>query len=112
MVAVHMLSGLDKNKIWQHPYLSRYEIGGSLWRAGEGQLLARDHHHLGARACLVDMGRRHRTRATAGRDTPRPAAGRQAGPVGVIGLERRHGGKYRWKIREKGGGRERTVGRW
>lgn len=66
-------------------YLSRYEVGRSLWWTREGQLLPRDHHHLGA--LLVDMGGRHRARGTAGRDTPRAAAGRQAGPVGVVGLD-------------------------
>lgn len=72
-------------------HLSWYEVSRSLRRAGEGQLLPRDHHHLGARACLVDMCGRHRPRAAALRDAPRAAVGGQAGPVGVIGLERRRG---------------------
>ena len=51
------------------------------------------------------MGWGYRPRATTGRDTPRPTAGRQAGPVGVIGLERRQGGAntfIRWRIRVRG----------
>lgn len=55
--------------------------------------MPRDHHHLGARARLVDMGGRHWTRATAGRDTSRTTAGRQTGPVGVVGLKGRQGSK-------------------
>lgn len=78
-------------------YLSRYEVGGSLRRALEGQLLPGDHHHLRAGARLVDVGGRHRPRAAVGRDAPGPGAGRQAGPVGVKGLE---GSKP--KRREKG----------
>lgn len=70
-------------------YLSRYEVGGSLWRALEGQLLPGDHHHLGARARLVDVGGRHGAGGAAGRDASGPAARRQARPVGVVGLERR-----------------------
>lgn len=35
------------------------------------------------------MGGGYRARGATGRDAPRPAAGRQAGPVGVEGLERR-----------------------
>lgn len=72
-------------------YLSWDEVSRSLWRAGEGQLLPWDHHHLGARACLVDMSGRHRPRAAALRDTPWTAVGRQTSPVGVIGLERTDG---------------------
>lgn len=47
------------------------------------------------------MGWGHRPRAATGRDTPRPAAGRQAGPVGVIGLERRQGGKHSCQMENK-----------
>lgn len=83
------------------PYLSLYEVGRSLWWAGEGQLLPRDHHHLGAR--LVDMGGCHRARGTAGRDTSRPTARRQAGPVGIVGLHSRQVSKPR---------RETKCGRW
>ena len=89
------------------PYLSRYEVGGSLRRVGEGQLLPRDHHHLWARAWLVDMGGRHGSRGIAGRDTSRPTTRRQAGPVGVVGLNRREvrkivGERWGWKLRLRG----------
>ena len=50
---------------------------------------------MGARAWLVDMGRRHRARGTAGRDTSRPTARRQTGPAGVVGLESRQVSKPR-----------------
>lgn len=43
---------------------------------------------MGARACLVDVGGGHRPRSTAGWDTSWPTAGRQVGPVGVVGLRR------------------------
>lgn len=85
------------------PYLSRYEVSRSLWRAWEGKLLPGDHHHLGARACLVDMSWRHRPRAGGRWDTPRPTVGRQAGPVGIIGLKQRQGGRHRRKMREEHG---------
>lgn len=52
------------------------------------------------------MSGRHRARGTAGWDTPRAAAGRQTGPVGVVGLEGRQGSEEgddrdRWRLRKR-----------
>lgn len=50
---------------------------------------------------MVDMCGRHRPRAAARRNTPWPSTWRQAGPVGVIGLERRKGNKNRGGMKSK-----------
>ena len=55
--------------------------------ASKGQLLPRDHHHLGAG--LVDVGGTHRTRPAAGLDPG--GTGGHGGPVGIVGLERWRG---------------------
>lgn len=73
------------------PYLSRYKVGRCLRRAGEGQLLPRDHHHL--RPGLINVRGRHRPGAATGRDAPRRTAWRQVGSVVVIGLDGRGGGE-------------------
>lgn len=64
---------------------------------------------MGARARLVNMGGCHRARSSAGWDAPRPATGRQAGPVGIVGLKEDMGeskmGKRRGLSVAKGGDR-------
>lgn len=59
---------------------------------------------MGSGGRLVDVGGRHRPGGAALRDDPGPAAGRQAGPVGVVGLERGGGEE------ETRGGKIRKVG--
>lgn len=83
----------DKTTSVCTPYLSRYEVGRSLWWAGEGQLLPWDHHHL--RPGLINMRGRHRPRAATGRDAPWRTARWQVGSVVVIGLDGRQGSRRR-----------------